>query len=100
MSTILWTGTYVSGSTACAVVRYHGPTHTKDSRWSATIKRGRDEIWRASVPFHDGPLVAAMAAAAKFGADWTPVDCHSIDDDTYCVGFNVWLLKPRSQHQA
>jgi hypothetical protein len=87
MNTILWTGTHVSGSTACAVVRYHAPTDTKGSRWFATIKRGGDEIWRASVPFQDGPLVAAMAAAAKFGADWTPVDCHSIDPDTYCVGF-------------
>lgn len=87
MSTILWTGNHVSGSTACAVVRYHAPTDTKGSRWFATIKRGGDEVWRASVPFQDGPLVAAMAAAAKFGADWTPVDCHSIDSDTYCIGF-------------
>jgi len=82
-----WTGTHVSGSTACAVVRYHGPTNSRGSRWIATIKRGGDEIWRASVPFQDGPVVAAIAAAAKFGADWTPVDCHSIDSDTYAIGF-------------
>jgi hypothetical protein len=85
--TITWTGTHVSGSTACAVVKYRGPTNTRGSLWIATIKRGGDEIWRASVPFQDGPLSAALAAAAKFGADWSPVDCHSIDADTYCIGF-------------
>jgi hypothetical protein len=86
-STPNWTGTHVSGSTACAVVRYHGATDIRGSRWFATIKRGGDEIWRASVPFEDGPMAAAVAAAAKFGAVWVPVDCHSIDSDTYCVGF-------------
>lgn len=82
-----WTGACVSGSTACAIVRYSGPTNTRGSRWLATIKRGGGEIWRASVPFADGPLVAAIAAAAKFGAEWQPVSCHSIDPDTYAVGF-------------
>ena len=82
-----WTGTHVTGSTACAVVRYHGPTNTRGSRWIATIKRGGDETWRASVPFQDGPVVAAIAATAKFGVAWSPVDCHSIDSDTYCIGF-------------
>ena len=86
-TTLTWTGHYVSGSTACAVVRYHGPTDTRGSRWIATIKRGGEEVYRASVPFEDGPVTAAIAAAAKFGADWVPVDCHSIDDDTYAIGF-------------
>lgn len=82
-----WTGSHVSGSTACAVVKYHGPTNSRGSRWIATIRRGGGENWRASVPFQDGPLVAAVAAAAKFGANWTPISCHSIDSDTYAVGF-------------
>jgi hypothetical protein len=86
-SPLIWTGHHVHGSTACAVVRYRGATDTRGSRWFATIKRGGDETWRASVPFEDGPLAAATAAAAKFGADWTPVDCHSIDSDTYAIGF-------------
>jgi hypothetical protein len=83
----IWTGTYVQGSTACAVVKYHGPTNYRGGRWIATIKRGGGEIWRASAPFTDGPLVAAIAAVAKFGATWEPVDCHFIDADTYAIGF-------------
>ena len=86
-SPLIWNGHGVRGSTACAVVRYHGATDTRGSRWLATIKRGGGEVYRASVPFEDGPVTAAIAAAAKFGADWTPVDCHSIDSDTYAIGF-------------
>ena len=82
-----WTGSHVSGSTASAVVRYHGPTNSRGSRWIATIKRGGGEVWRASLPFSDGPIAAAVAAADKFGATWQPVSCHSIDPDTYCIGF-------------
>jgi len=82
-----WTGTHVSGSTACAVVKYHGPTNSRGSRWTATITRGADCKWRASVPFSEGPIAAALAAAEKGGADWTPTSCHSIDPDTYAVGF-------------
>lgn len=84
---IHWTGTHVSGATACAVVRYAGPTNTRGSRWIATIRRDRETVWRAFVPFADGPLAAAVAAAAKGGTDWQPVSCHSIDADTYAVGF-------------
>ena len=87
-SPLIWNGHYVSGSTACAVVRYHGPTDTRGSRWIATIHcAGGEAVHRASVPFEEGPVTAAIAAAAKFGADWTPVDCHSIDSDTYAIGF-------------
>jgi hypothetical protein len=32
-------------------------------------------------------MAAAVAAAAKFGAKWKPVSCHSIDADTYAIGF-------------
>jgi hypothetical protein len=85
--TFHWTGSHVSGSRACAVVKYHGPTNTRGSRWIATIKRGGGEIWRASVSFQDGPITAAVAAAGKFGANWEPVSCHSIDPDTYAIGF-------------
>ena len=87
MQCFTWTGAFVSGSTACAVVKYHGPTNTKGSRWIATIKRGGDETFRASASFLDGPLVAAIAATRKFGANWTPISCHNIDSDTYCIGF-------------
>ena len=82
-----WTGTNVSGSTACAVVKYCGPTNTRGSRWIASIRRDRETVWRGSVPFQDGPISAALTACAKAGVDWAPVSCHSIDADTYCVGF-------------
>lgn len=85
---LVWTGTHVQGSTACAVVKYHGPTNTRGSRWIATIRRGGGETWRASVPFSDGPIAAAVKAAhACSGCDWEPISCNSIDVDTYCVGF-------------
>ena len=82
-----WTGTYVSGSTACAVVRYHGPTNTKGSRWIATITRGIDVVWRGTVPHSDGPIEAALAACKRGGVDWTPTSCNSMDADSYVVGF-------------
>ena len=87
MTDFNWTGSHVSGSTACAVVKYHGPTNSRGSRWIATITRGADCKWRASVTFADGPIAAAMAAAAKGGVDWQPTSCHSIDPDTYAIGF-------------
>jgi len=82
-----WTGAYVSGSTACAVVKYYGPTNSRGSRWIASIKRDRETVWRGSVPFEDGPISAALTACAKAGVDWAPVSCHSIDANTYAVGF-------------
>ena len=78
-----WTGSYVSGSTACAVVRYSGASR----RWAASIRRDRETVWRGSVPFEDGPIAAALTACIKAGVDWAPVSCHSIDADTYAVGF-------------
>lgn len=87
MESINWTGTHVSGSTACAVVRYSGPTDKRGSRWFATITRDSETKWRASVSFADGPLAAAEAAAAKGGIDWVAATCHTIDPDTYVVGF-------------
>jgi hypothetical protein len=82
-----WEGSYVSGSTACAVVKYLGATDTKGSRWSARISRGSEVTWRATVAYEDGPIEAALQACAKAGVDWQPVSCHSIDSDTYAVGF-------------
>ena len=82
-----WEGSYVSGSTACAVVKYLGATDTKGSRWSARINRGSDATWSATVAFEDGPIAAALKACTKAGVDWQPVSCHSIDSDTYAVGF-------------
>jgi hypothetical protein len=82
-----WTGSCVSGSHACAVVRYAGATDTRGSRWLATIKRDNDNAWRASATYQEGPITAALRAASKAGVDWQAVTCHSIDSDTYCVGF-------------
>ena len=82
-----WEGSYVSGSTACAVVKYLGATDTRGSRWSARINRGSEATWSATVAFEDGPIEAALKACASAGVDWQPVSCHSIDCDTYAVGF-------------
>lgn len=84
-----WTGTYVTGATACAVVRYHGPTNRRGSRWLATIRRDAGTVWRASVPFGDGPLAAARAAADRGGVSWSLTTCHTLDPDAYVVGFGA-----------
>lgn len=83
-----WTGTHVQGSTISAVVKYHGPTDKRCSRWIATLKRGKNDVHRASVSFSDGPMAAALAAATRAGCPhWTVKSVHTIDEDTYCVGF-------------
>jgi len=59
-----------------AVVQYVGATNTRGSRWRASIRRGvgADNVWRASVPYADGPDAAASAVVDAFnaamGADW------------------------------
>ena len=82
-----WTGSHVSGSRACATVRYSGPTDTRGSRWHATIKRDSKTVWRGSATFEEGPITAALRAASKASVSWEAITCHSIDPDTYCVGF-------------
>lgn len=82
-----WTGSHVSGSRACAVVRYHGPTNSRGSRWLATIKRDNTTTWRGSATFEEGPITAALRAATKGEVAWSALTCHSIDADTYAVGF-------------
>ena len=90
-----WTGTHVSGARPSALVRYHGPTDRKGSRWIATIKRGKEEAFRASVPFSDGPIAAAEAAAEKLcekygtAEAWLPSLCSSVDGvgDAYLISF-------------
>lgn len=82
-----WTGAHVSGSRVAAVVKYHGPTDNRGSKWTATIKRDTGTVWRASVPFADGPITAALKAANKGDVQWAALTCHSIDPDTYCIGF-------------
>jgi hypothetical protein len=87
MTEFYWTGSHVSGSRACAVVKYHGPTNTRGSRWIATIKRDSDHTWRGSASFEEGPISAALRAASKASVPWEAITCHSIDPDTYCIGF-------------
>jgi hypothetical protein len=86
-SSFQWTGSHVDGSRACAVVRYTGPTDTRGSRWTATIKRDNLTTWRGSATFEEGPVTAALRAATKGAVEWEALTCHSIDADTYAVGF-------------
>jgi hypothetical protein len=92
-STFHWTGQHVDGSRACAVVKYNGATNTRGSRWLATIKRDSQTTWRGSATFEEGPITAALRAANKGGLHsvspigWEALTCHSIDPDTYAVGF-------------
>ena len=61
---------YVPG---CSV-EYRGPTDTKGAVWAAVIRRGRDrcDVYRATVPFKDGPTAAARAAVARFNTELIP----------------------------
>ena len=78
---------YVPG----CVVKYRGPTNTQGSKWTATIRRGsqREDVFRASVPFNQGPDAAAQAAIEKINQkmdfDWIVLSFpQSIDGgDTY-----------------
>jgi hypothetical protein len=85
--TFHWTGSHVSGSRACAVVKYQGPNNTRGSRWIASIKRDSETVWRGSATFEEGPITAALRAADKAGVKWEALTCHSIDSDTYAIGF-------------
>jgi len=61
---------YVPG---CAV-EYRGATERRGSAWVATIRRGRDRdsLYRAAVPYNDGPDAAARAVVARFNRDLSP----------------------------
>jgi hypothetical protein len=82
-----WTGSHVSGSRACASVRYVGATNIRGARWLATIKRDSSTVWRGSATFQEGPITAALRAATKAGVEWQALTCLSLDTDTYVVGF-------------
>ena len=86
-NTFHWNGSHVSGSRACASVRYAGPTNSRGSRWLATIKRDSGTVWRGSATFEEGPITAALRAATKAGVEWQALTCLSLDPDTYIVGF-------------
>ena len=81
-----WTGSYLQGSTVCAIVKYRGP-RVKGSVWLATIKRDAETTWKGSATFQEGPIVAALNALAKAGVAWPVTSSHTIDSDTYCIGF-------------
>jgi hypothetical protein len=90
-SSFSWSGCYVSGARPCATVRYVGHTNTKGARWIATLKRGKDAMFRASVPYTDGPLAAADLACQKANVPhWKACDCASLDGmgDEYVVLFS------------
>ncbi len=88
--TSVWTGEYIRGALPAAIVKYHGPTSHRPPKWIATLTRGEGLIVRLAVPFSDGPLVAALAAAAKSGSPhWAVVSVHHIDNSTYSVAFNT-----------
>lgn len=63
---------YVPG----VAVEYRGATDTRGSVWVGVIRRGRQrgDVFRASVPYNDGPDAAARAAVNRFNdamaADW------------------------------
>jgi hypothetical protein len=87
-----WTGTHVRGANAACMVKFQPPTDHKPPRWVATLRRGirPDQIFRATVPYSDGPLVAAKAVAIKADLPhWEPGSVSVTDGcgDLYCVSF-------------
>jgi hypothetical protein len=87
-----WTGKYVRGARVACMVRFRPPTNHRPPLWAATLRRGTksDQIFRATVPYSDGPLVAAIAVAIKAGCPhWETEHVLSTtqEDDEYCVSF-------------
>ena len=75
-----WNGHYLEAAKPCALVRYAGATDTKGSRWLATLRRGADSVFRASVDYESGPLEAAAKACEKAGCShWKPCASASLD---------------------
>ena len=91
MATYLWTGSLLQGSRPVVVVKYHGPTDTRGSKWIATYQPGTrpGATYRASAPFHDGPIAAFNALRFKnmeMMATWTVGSIGSShSDDIYYV---------------
>ena len=89
---------YVPG----AVVKYCGPTDTRGSRWIATIRRGqtRADVFRATVPYGDGPDAAAAAVVDRFNAamaaDWRVIGAALSTDggDSYAYPIGPAVLAP------
>lgn len=56
------------------IVKYHGPTNSRGSRWTATIDRGGDYKFKATAAYdysgngNDGADYAALSALSKFTA--------------------------------
>jgi hypothetical protein len=87
-----WTGRYLLGARIACVIRFRPPTDRRPPQWAATLRRGArpDQIFRATVPYSDGPLAAAIAVATKAGCShWKPEHVLSTGkgDDEYCVSF-------------
>lgn len=86
-SAFIWNGHGLPGSCPTVTVRYQGPTNTRGSRWSATLKRDRQTTYRASVPYDEGPVAAFNALRRKHVAelgDWTLKAAGVADQgDTY-----------------
>jgi hypothetical protein len=80
-----WSGSYVTGSYCAIVVKYHGATNSRGSRWIATLKRDSVTTWRATVTFNDGPLYAAAKIVNDRNLNWQLLNCATIDPDTYVI---------------
>lgn len=75
MANYLWTGTHLSGASPVVIVKYHGPTNYRGSRWIATCQRdANSKPLRAEASFSDGPIAAFNALRFKnmeMMATWT-----------------------------
>lgn len=80
-----FSGDSVLNSNWAIVVKYHGPTNYKCSRWIATLKYGAETATRATVSFSQGPLAAAAAIVNRQGRNWQLLHCCTVDSETYVI---------------
>jgi hypothetical protein len=88
MNTYQWDGHGIRGSAPVVVVKYHGPTNTRGSRWKATLKRDSQTTYTAMATFEDGPVAAFNALRRKHVDElggWIVGAIGTIDPDTYAI---------------
>ena len=73
------------------IVKYHGPTNHRGSRWSAKTARWADKVitgYDYSIGIAENVRAAAQAYIDKYALKVEIVSITEIDEKSYAVAFN------------